>query len=105
MSNLTRYVVNSDPCMTASFTHAFAQGTPSSTTLPQTARQAPSGITPTTALSEQRVVSSDLSLLTALRYCDGLRGPIVIYDPNDPYKNQYDVDNGEEPKLHHVRPC
>ncbi|KAJ3553552.1 hypothetical protein NM688_g3549 [Phlebia brevispora] len=28
------------------------------------------------------------------QYCDGLRGPLVIYDPNDPYKNLYDVDNG-----------
>ncbi|KAL4061935.1 laccase [Scleroderma citrinum] len=28
-----------------------------------------------------------------LQYCDGLRGPIVIYDPNDPYKYMYDVDD------------
>ncbi|KAJ7438109.1 laccase 2 precursor [Mycena galericulata] len=27
------------------------------------------------------------------QYCDGLRGPIVVYDPNDPAKNLYDVDN------------
>ncbi|TFK54463.1 laccase [Heliocybe sulcata] len=27
------------------------------------------------------------------QYCDGLRGPIVIYDPNDPFKNMYDVDD------------
>jgi iron transport multicopper oxidase len=28
------------------------------------------------------------------QYCDGLRGPLVIYDPNDPQKSLYDVDNG-----------
>ncbi|VDB92219.1 unnamed protein product [Peniophora sp. CBMAI 1063] len=28
-----------------------------------------------------------------LQYCQGLRGPIVIYDPNDPQKHLYDVDN------------
>ncbi|KAF8990705.1 laccase [Cyathus striatus] len=27
------------------------------------------------------------------QYCDGLRGPMVIYDPNDPYKHMYDVDD------------
>ncbi|KAI9571988.1 laccase [Boletus coccyginus] len=25
--------------------------------------------------------------------CDGLRGPIVIYDPHDPYRHLYDVDD------------
>lgn len=33
--------------------------------------------------------------LTATQYCDGLRGPFVVYDrDNDPYKDMYDVDNG-----------
>ncbi|KZV76831.1 multicopper oxidase [Peniophora sp. CONT] len=27
------------------------------------------------------------------QYCDGLRGPLVIYDPNDPQKSLYDVDD------------
>ncbi|KAF5340497.1 hypothetical protein D9758_014548 [Tetrapyrgos nigripes] len=27
------------------------------------------------------------------QYCDGLRGAIVIYDPNDPYADLYDVDD------------
>jgi FtsP/CotA-like multicopper oxidase with cupredoxin domain len=27
------------------------------------------------------------------QYCDGLRGPLVIYDPDDPYKDWYDVDD------------
>nr|DAA04514.1 TPA_exp: laccase 9 [Coprinopsis cinerea okayama7\ len=29
------------------------------------------------------------------QYCDGLRGPLVIYDPNDPHRNLYDVDNAD----------
>ncbi|KAJ7438114.1 laccase [Mycena galericulata] len=29
------------------------------------------------------------------QYCDGLRGPIVVYDPNDPAKDLYDVDNDD----------
>ncbi|KAI0786920.1 multicopper oxidase [Abortiporus biennis] len=28
-----------------------------------------------------------------VQYCDGLRGPLVIYDHNDPHKNMYDVDD------------
>ncbi|KAL4072079.1 laccase [Scleroderma citrinum] len=27
------------------------------------------------------------------QYCDGLRGPLIIYDPNDPLANMYDVDD------------
>ncbi|OBZ73717.1 Laccase [Grifola frondosa] len=27
------------------------------------------------------------------QYCDGLRGPLVIYDPNDPQAHLYDVDD------------
>ncbi|EIM88745.1 laccase protein [Stereum hirsutum FP-91666 SS1] len=27
------------------------------------------------------------------QYCDGLRGPMVIYDPEDPYADLYDVDD------------
>ena len=26
------------------------------------------------------------------QYCDGLRGPIVVYDENDPYKEDYDCE-------------
>ena len=25
------------------------------------------------------------------QYCDGLRGPLIIYDPHDPFKSQYVV--------------
>ncbi|KAF9259962.1 laccase [Marasmius fiardii PR-910] len=27
------------------------------------------------------------------QYCDGLRGPFIVYDPNDPHKSLYDVDD------------
>ena len=29
------------------------------------------------------------------QYCDGLRGPLIIYDPHDPHKHLYDVDDGK----------
>lgn len=29
-----------------------------------------------------------------LQYCDGLRGPFIVYDPNDPQKHLYDIDDG-----------
>ncbi|OCH84564.1 laccase 2 [Obba rivulosa] len=29
----------------------------------------------------------------ATQYCDGLRGPLVVYDPNDAYLSDYDVDD------------
>ena len=29
----------------------------------------------------------------ATQYCDGLRGAMVIYDPDDPYADLYDVDD------------
>jgi FtsP/CotA-like multicopper oxidase with cupredoxin domain len=37
------------------------------------------------------------------QYCDGLRGPLVIYDPEDPLAYLYDVDDGEFPSI--FRPC
>lgn len=30
------------------------------------------------------------------QYCDGLRGPLIIEDPEDPQKNLYDDDDGEK---------
>nr|AGY56172.1 laccase 4 [Volvariella volvacea] len=27
------------------------------------------------------------------QYCDGLRGPFIIYDPDDPHRSLYDIDN------------
>jgi hypothetical protein len=31
------------------------------------------------------------------QYCDGLRGPLVIYDPEDPLAYLYDIDDGGLP--------
>ena len=33
------------------------------------------------------------------QYCDGLRGPLVIYDPEDPLADLYDVDDGKFPSI------
>ena len=33
------------------------------------------------------------------QYCDGVRGPLVIYDPDDPLADMYDVDDGEFPSI------
>lgn len=30
------------------------------------------------------------------QYCDGLRGPFVVYDPNDPQASLYDFDDGKD---------
>jgi iron transport multicopper oxidase len=30
------------------------------------------------------------------QYCDGLRGALIIDDPDDPQKSLYDVDDGEK---------
>jgi iron transport multicopper oxidase len=30
------------------------------------------------------------------QYCDGLRGALIIDDPDDPQESLYDVDNGEK---------
>lgn len=38
----------------------------------------------------------------ATQYCDGLRGPLVVYDPDDPNKDLYDVDDG---KVHDTILC
>ena len=32
------------------------------------------------------------------QYCDGLRGAMVVYDPDDPHASLYDVDDGEYPR-------
>lgn len=33
------------------------------------------------------------------QYCDGLRGPLVIYDPDDPHAALYDIDDGSHPNI------
>jgi len=34
------------------------------------------------------------------QYCDGLRGPLVVYDPHDPLIHMYDVDDGAITSFH-----
>ncbi|KAG6908921.1 hypothetical protein DXG01_002802 [Tephrocybe rancida] len=34
-----------------------------------------------------------LSGIIRICYCDGLRGPLIIYDPKDPHRKLYDVDD------------
>ncbi|KAK7044111.1 hypothetical protein VNI00_007828 [Paramarasmius palmivorus] len=29
----------------------------------------------------------------SVQYCDGLKGPLVVYDPKDPYRHWYDIDD------------
>ncbi len=31
----------------------------------------------------------------SLQYCDGLRGAMIVYDPEDPHADLYDVDDGK----------
>jgi hypothetical protein len=33
--------------------------------------------------------ASDFEHITATQYCDGLRGAMVVYDPNDPHLSLY----------------
>ena len=70
--------------------------TRSSTSLAATTTLVLSGTIPTLVrrLDELfRVYFTDVILGT--QYCDGLRGPLVVYDNNDPYRNLYDIDDGE----------
>ncbi|KAJ7593844.1 Cupredoxin [Mycena floridula] len=45
------------------------------------------------AAGKRKVVDLENEASPRKRYCDGLRGPLVIYDDNDPHKNLYDVDD------------
>ncbi|KAK7450141.1 laccase, multicopper oxidase, benzenediol:oxygen oxidorectuctase [Stygiomarasmius scandens] len=40
-----------------------------------------------------RPKTQGLTGTTLIYYCDGVRGPMVVYDPNDPHANLYDVDD------------
>ncbi|KAG6331797.1 hypothetical protein ID866_7290 [Astraeus odoratus] len=39
-----------------------------------------------------------------LQYCEGLRGPFIVYDPQDPYLGMYDVDDCKQPFYLHTLP-
>ncbi|KAL0058552.1 laccase, multicopper oxidase, benzenediol:oxygen oxidorectuctase [Marasmius tenuissimus] len=38
-------------------------------------------------------VQTSTQATAAGQYCDGLRGALIIYDPNDPHKSLYDIDD------------
>ncbi len=38
---------------------------------------------------------TDTVISSATQYCDGLKGPLVIYDPADPFQALYDIDDGK----------
>jgi len=52
-----------------------------------------SGIIPTTVM-RQEMPPTTLNLISNLfpgtQYCDGMRGALVVYDPEDPHKALYD---------------
>jgi hypothetical protein len=68
--------------------------TRSSTTFKRLAKLAPSGITPIFVSHNSGRESFLTHFRTASQYCDGLRGAFVLYDPDDPHKDLYDVDDG-----------
>jgi hypothetical protein len=41
------------------------------------------------------VQSTLISSSADTQYCDGLRGPLVVYDPQDPHAQLYDYDDGK----------
>ncbi len=44
--------------------------------------------------SSLHVLEKIIMIPLATQYCDGLRGPFIIYDPEDPHADLYDVDDG-----------
>jgi hypothetical protein len=62
----------------------------------RTVRQGRTGITAiTVSILPPSHARHVLKTTSDTQYCDGLRGPIVIYDPNDPQASLYDVDDGK----------
>ncbi|KAJ7662306.1 yellow laccase [Mycena rosella] len=44
-------------------------------------------------VSQCPIAVNNSFLHLATQYCDGLRGPLVVYDPDDPHASLYDVDD------------
>lgn len=63
------------------------------TNLPLSTKRAPFG-TIHISVSDSYSIEK-LLICLATQYCDGLRGAIVIYDPDDPFKDLYDFDDGK----------
>jgi hypothetical protein len=76
--------------------HDLLQAPHSSTSSIRMVRPEPIGITAITLPSKSLLTPRSPRRTNIFwRYCDGLRGPLVIYDPNDPHKSRYDVDDRE----------
>ncbi|KAF9446796.1 multicopper oxidase [Macrolepiota fuliginosa MF-IS2] len=69
--------------------NAFMEGTPFVTACPIAPN---ASFVYTLPLGEQAGTFWYHSQLS-VQYVDGLRGPLIIYDPEDPHRNLYDVDN------------
>ncbi|KAI3604214.1 laccase 3 [Moniliophthora roreri] len=61
-------------------------------------RRPPHGQTDLHLLPSARSFKETVSS-TTLTYCDGVRGAFVVYDPNDPFANLYDIDDAPELEL------
>ncbi|KAG6816614.1 hypothetical protein H0H87_004620 [Tephrocybe sp. NHM501043] len=69
--------------------NSFNEGTPFVTTCPISPGASYTYTVPLTDQSGTFWYHSQLSV----QYVDGLRGPLIVYDPQDPLANLYDVDN------------
>ena len=51
-----------------------------------------SGTIPTTVMRQMLPMTLNLisNLFPGTQYCDGMRGALVVYDPEDPHKTLYD---------------
>ena len=58
--------------------------------LTQKAMRAPFGIIPISVRASPGLWGYRTDRTKGTQYCDGLRGPLVIYDDNDPHKHLYD---------------
>jgi len=62
----------------------------SSMSLQQLTKLVPSGIIPIVVrVPLCSFIQSLILIPSATQYCDGLRGPLVIYDSDDPYLSEY----------------
>ncbi|KAJ7275850.1 Cu-oxidase-domain-containing protein [Mycena rebaudengoi] len=80
--------------------NAFNEGTPFVTTCPIPPGLSYTYVLPLGSQTGTYWYHSQLSM----QYADGLRGPLIIYDNNDPHKALYDVDDESTPTGGTTRP-
>lgn len=68
-------------------THLFTSSTLES-------KLVPFGITPICVSTANRPKQYTYRI-SATQFCDGLKGPLIVYDPHDPHAHLYDVDDGK----------